>query len=39
MTQEDTHQDILFHGVQVLLDLLHRLYNSHILMLHLSNLR
>jgi len=39
MTQKGTHQDIMFHEVQVLLDLLQRLYNSHILILHLSNLR
>jgi len=39
MTQKGTHQGTIFHDVQALLDILQRLYNSHILMLHLSNLR
>jgi len=39
MTQKGTHQGTIFHDVQALLDILKRLYNSHILMLQLSNLR
>jgi len=39
MKQKGTHQGTIFHDVQALLDILQRLYNSYILMLHLSNLR
>jgi len=38
MTQTDAHQCTMYNNIQSLLNIL-RLYNSHILMLHLSNLR
>ena len=39
ITQTGTHQYTMYHNIQVLLDMSQRSYNSHILILHLSNLR
>jgi len=39
MKQKGTHQGTIFHNVQALLDILQRSYNSHFLILQLSNLR
>jgi len=37
--QKGTHQGTIFHDVQALLDMSQCSHNSHILILHLSNLR
>jgi len=39
MTQTGIHQCTMYHNIPLLLNILQRLYSSHILMLHLSNLR
>jgi len=39
MTQTGTHQCTVYHNIQELLVMSQRSYNSHILILHLSNLR
>jgi len=38
-TQTGTHQYTMYHNIQALLDMSQRSHNSHILILHLSNLR
>jgi len=37
--QTRTHQYTMYHNIPTLLDMSQRSYNSHILILHLSNLR
>jgi len=39
IAQTGTHQYTMYHNTQALLDISQRSYNSHILILHLSNLR
>jgi len=39
MRQKGTHQNTIFHDVQTLPDMSQNSHNSHILILHLSNLR
>jgi len=39
IAQTGTRQCTMYHNIQSLLNILQRLYNPHILMLHLSNLR
>jgi len=37
--QIGTYQNMTFHNIRALVDMLQRSHNSHILILHLSNLR
>jgi len=39
ITQTGTHQYTIYHDIQAILDMSQRSHNSHILILHLSNLR
>jgi len=39
ITQTGTHQYTMYNNIQTLLDMSQRSYNSHILILHLSNFR
>ena len=39
ITQTGTHQYTIYHTIQTLLDMSQRSYDSHILFLHLINLR